>query len=176
MTFGIGAAAGSPSTQLNIGDFVQYKIQILDASSNVVHTEDVSFTVGVNPAGVGQHHCSSADNGAGTQTIANSAGIATPSAPSPDPQNTPASNTPTDGTNNQINNAVSVTEGARGIIATTAQSSNLQSVVAANPGGTFTLAGSDAALFNVNATTGEIKSKSFLILKILEMMAQIMYL
>ena len=29
------------------------------------------------------------------------------------------------------------------------------------------LAGSDAALFNVNATTGEIKSKAFLILKIL---------
>ena len=102
------------------------------------------------------------DNGPGTQTIANSAGIATPAAPGPDRQNTPASNTPTDGTNNQINNAVTVTEGARGIIATTAQSSNLQSIVTANPGGAFTLAGSDAALFNVNATTGEIKSKSFL--------------
>ena len=162
LTLGVGAAAGSPSTQLNIGDFVQYKIQILDAGSNVVHTEDVSFTVGVNPAGVGNTTTRLADNGAGTQTVANSAGIATPSAPSPDPQNTPASNTPTDGTNNQINNAVTVTEGARAIIATTAQSSNLQSVVTANPGGTFTLAGSDAALFNVNATTGEIKSKSFL--------------
>ena len=57
---------------------------------------------------------------------------------------------------------MTVSEGARAIIPTTTQSSNLQAVVAANAGGTFTLTGSDAALFNVNATTGEIKSKSFL--------------
>ena len=57
---------------------------------------------------------------------------------------------------------MTVSEGARAIIPVTTQSSNLQAIVAANAGGTFTLTGSDAALFNVNATTGEIKSKSFL--------------
>ena len=162
LTLGIGAAAGSPSTQLNIGDFVQYKIQILDASSNVVHTEDVSFTVGVNPAGVGNTTTRLADNGAGTQTVANSAGIATPSAPSPDPQNTPASNTPTDGTNNQINNAVTVTEGARALLLRQHKALIFSQLLLLILVVHSHLAGSDAALFNVNATTGEIKSKSFL--------------
>ena len=162
LTLGVGAAHGTPSARLNIGDFVNFKLQIKTSGGALVHTEDVSFTIGVNPAGIGNSIARLADNGPGTQTIANSAGVATPAAPGPDRQNNPASNTPANGTNNQINNAVTVTEGARAIIATSAQSSNLQSIVTANPGGAFTLTGSDAALFNVNATTGEIKSKSFL--------------
>ena len=37
----------------------------------------------------------------------------------------------------------------------------MDSFKAANTGGTFTITGADAALFGVDATTGEIKSHSF---------------
>ena len=64
--------------------------------------------------------------------------------------------------NNQINNAVSVQRALDGIIATEHKALIFSQFVAANPGGTFTISGSDAALFNVNTTTGEIKSKASL--------------
>ena len=66
LTLGIGATDGSPATQLNIGDFVNFQLQIVDGGA-VVHTEDVSFTVGVNPASGGNTIALLADNGAGTE-------------------------------------------------------------------------------------------------------------
>ena len=46
------------------------------------------------------------------------------------------------------------------VISTDAQSTNLQNFVTANSGGTFSISGTDAALFNVDTTTGQITSKA----------------
>ena len=51
-------------------------------------------------------------------------------------------------------------EGAQIVISTDAQSTNLQNFVTANTGGTFSISGTDAALFNVDTTTGQITSKA----------------
>ena len=109
---GIGATDGSPATQLNIGDEIS-NFQIVDGGS-VVHAGRKFHCRGKSCFG-GNTIALLADNGAGTETKANSTGISTPSALA-DPQNTPSVNTPTDGTNNQINNTVTVSEGARAII------------------------------------------------------------
>ena len=51
-------------------------------------------------------------------------------------------------------------EGAQIVLEPASQSVNLRNFVTANTGGTFSIAGTDAALFSVDATTGQIKSKS----------------
>ena len=51
-------------------------------------------------------------------------------------------------------------EGAQIVISTDAQSTNLKNFVTANTGGTFSISGTDAALFNVDTTTGQITSKA----------------
>ena len=166
LTIGVGAATGDPSAQLAVGEAVSFTLQIMDGAT-LIHSEDVRFTIGVNPSGGGNTIALLDDGGPGTQIIANSAGIATPAAPGPDPQNNHltspgGSDIALDGTDEQINNAVTLSEGARGIIAPSAQSADMHAVIAAHPNGTFSLTGADADLFNVNVLTGEIKSKSFL--------------
>ena len=73
-------------------------------------------------------------------------------------------NSSTAGTNtiNFVSNDVDAVEGAKVKIETDEFSSNFTSFIAANTGGTYSLTGTDADLFRIDSTTGEVKSKSFL--------------
>ena len=87
-----------------------------------------------------------------------------------------AAPTHADGDNGQVNTAISINESARLVIKPEAQSSNLDSFKAANTGGTFTSAGADAALFGVDATTGELKSHAFVDFENQEMLMRTMFM
>ena len=133
---------------------------ILDNGAGTVHTEQVSFTVaGSQPADAVAR---ATDVSPGSLTVANAASITSNNTGIEGPAYTSGAGTPsyTDGTNGQINTAISMAEGAQIVISTDAQSTNLKNFVTANAGGTFSISGTDAALFNVDTTTGQITSKA----------------
>ena len=112
----------------------------------VAHTEQVSFTVaGSQPADTIALRAT--DVSPGTETNASS--TTTNHTGNEGPAYTSGSGTPgyTDGTNGQINTAITMAEGAQIVLEPASQSVNLRNFVAANTGGTFSIAGTDAALF-----------------------------
>ena len=126
----------------------------------VAHTEQVSFTVaGSQPADAVSR---ATDVSPGSFTVPNASSTTTNHTGNEGPAYTSGSGTPsyTDGTNGQINTAITIAEGAQIVLEPDSQSVNLRNFVTANTGGTFSIAGTDAALFSVDATTGQIKSKS----------------
>ena len=133
---------------------------VLDNAGTVVHTEQVSFTVaGSQPADAVAR---ATDVSPGSFTVPNSASVTSNNTGIEGPAYAAGLGTPsyTDGTNGQINTAISMAEGAQIVISADAQSINLKNFVTANTGGTFSISGTDAALFNVDTTTGQITSKA----------------
>ena len=133
---------------------------VLDNGSGTVHTEQVSFTVaGSQPADAVAR---ATDVSPGSLTVPNSSSVTSNNTGIEGPAYTSGAGTPsyTDGTNGQINTAISMAEGAQIVISTDAQSTNLKNFVTANAGGSFSISGTDAALFNVDTTTGQITSKA----------------
>ncbi len=149
------------SGKIDAGDTRSFEIRV-SAGGSVIHTEKVSLT---STSGGSNTLTRVADDGPGTPeyTAATNVGVVagTPPAAGPPLTNGNAAPTHADGDNGQVNTAISINESARLVIKPEAQSSNLDSFKAANTGGTFTLAGADAALFGVDATTGELKSHAF---------------
>ena len=146
-------------TTLSAGTTVSFEME-LNNGAGLVHTEQVSFTVaGSQPSDAVAR---ATDVSPGSLTVANAASITTDNTGNEGPAYTSGAGTPsyTDGTNGQINTAISMAEGAQIVISTDAQSTNLQNFVTANTGGTFSISGTDAALFNVDTTTGQITSKA----------------
>ena len=133
---------------------------VLDNAGTVVHTEQVSFTVaGSQPADAVAR---ATDVSPGSFTVPNAASVTSNNTGIEGPAYAAGLGTPsyTDGTNGQINTAISMAEGAQIVISADAQSINLKNFVTANTGGTFSISGTDAALFNVDTTTGQITSKA----------------
>ena len=144
---------------LAAGTTVSFEM-ILDNGAGTVHTEQVSFTVaGSQPADAVSR---ATDVSPGSLTVANAASVTTNNTGNEGPAYTSGAGTPsyTDGTNGQINTAISMAEGAQIVISADAQSTNLKNFVTANTGGIFSISGTDAALFNVDTTTGQITSKA----------------
>ena len=144
---------------LGAGTTVSFDM-VLDNGSGTVHTEQVSFTVaGSQPADAVAR---ATDVSPGSFTVPNSSSVTSNNTGIEGPAYTSGAGTPsyTDGTNGQINTAISMAEGAQIVISTDAQSTNLKNFVTANAGGSFSISGTDAALFNVDTTTGQITSKA----------------
>ena len=149
------------SGNIDAGDTRSFEIRI-SAGGSVIHTERVSLT---STSGGSDSLTQVADDGPGVPEFETSGdvGVVAGTPPSAGPPLTNGNATPVhaDGDNGQVNTAISIAESARLVIKPEAQSSNMDSFKAANTGGTFTIAGADAALFGVDATTGEIKSNAF---------------
>ena len=144
---------------LAAGTSVSFEM-VLDNGAGTVHTEQVSFTVaGSQPADAVAR---ATDVSPGSLTVPNSSSVTSNNTGIEGPAYTSGAGTPsyTDGTNGQINTAISMAEGAQIVISTDAQSTNLKNFVTANAGGIFSISGTDAALFNVDTTTGQITSKA----------------
>ena len=144
---------------LAAGTSVSFEM-VLDNGAGTVHTEQVSFTVaGSQPADAVAR---ATDVSPGSLTVPDSSSVTSNNTGIEGPAYTSGAGTPsyTDGTNGQINTAISMAEGAQIVISTDAQSTNLKNFVTANAGGIFSISGTDAALFNVDTTTGQITSKA----------------
>ncbi len=153
LSFNLAHASLSPGTTVSFS-------MTLTNSGSLVHTEQVSFTVaGSQPS---DSVSRATDVSPGSLTVANASSTTSNHTGNEGPAYTSGNGTPsyTAGTNAQINTAITMAEGAQIVLEPASQSVNLRNFVTANTGGTFSLAGTDAALFSVDATTGQIKSKS----------------
>ena len=132
---------------------------VLDNGAGTVHTEQVSFTVAGSQPSDAVSRASDVSPGSITVPVAGSV-TSNNTTVGPDYNSGAITTSYTDGTNGQINTAITMAEGAQLVIATDAQSTNLKNFVTANSGGIFSISGTDAALFNVDTTTGQITSKA----------------
>ena len=140
---------------LATGSTVSFSV-IVDDSGTEKHEEFYTFTVGT--AGANAVTFNSSTDGFTAATADGSQ--SNTNVYTSDFANT--SSTASTGTINMMESEVSAVEGAKVKIETSQFTNEFTSFLSANTGGTYTITGTDADLFRIDATTGEVKSKSFL--------------
>jgi flagellin-like hook-associated protein FlgL len=134
--------------------------------TTLVHTETVTLTVTDISGANTTSGLTAATNVTGSLTATNTAaingGTYTPGAVGLDnaASVTAGTSDSTAGANARATSALSAVESNRVKVELANLSSQFAAYVAANTGGEYTISGTDAALFDINATTGEVTSKS----------------
>jgi flagellin len=142
----------------------QFVIEVFDTATpaNVYHTETVNLAVNSISATTSAATADTASQNANTtaantvNTVSNNTTVGLDSSATV----TAATADSTAGANARADSALSVVESNSVKVEVSNLSSQFAAYVAANTGGEYTISGTDAALFDINATTGEVTSKS----------------
>jgi len=161
----VTAIAGSSFTidsGTSAGNIVIEVYDSADTTGNAdtYHTETVNFTYNAVTATTTSNTVSSALDA--NTTVANTSNTVTNNTTvglDTSASVTAATADSTAGTNARATSALSAVESNRVKVELASLSSQFAAYVAANTGGEFTISGTDAALFDINSTTGEVSSK-----------------